>query len=380
MSSRERNEVNSTSKGFRWLGHVLRVVARLPGTKIHDDPNATVEKAMMNARNLTFVIFRRFMARIQNIIASIKIFKSLEAYVLKRPAPGNLPPVFIIGAPRSGSTLLYQLLICHFAFSYITNLSSLFYTCPALVTKMTRRFATRYRAEELASKYGYVSGLWSPSEAGPLLRYWLDSGVQYFVSDEERREWVRQSIAHIESIMGGPFISKNLNNSMRLPELVEIFPDAIFINLKRKPAYIAQSILLTRRALSSNDSTWVGVRSPNFEELMKLSNPLEQVVCQIKSIEDHIQTVTEEKGIRNMIEVNYGDVCNDWRSELEDISRKCGQFGLDLQRIEHKKPLGFSLRKSEEQRLNDWEWEELKGIVERAYGSPGLISGGLPDG
>jgi len=37
------------------------------------------------------------------------------------------PPIFIVGAPRSGSTLLYQLLAYYYNFSYFTNYSSLFY-------------------------------------------------------------------------------------------------------------------------------------------------------------------------------------------------------------------------------------------------------------
>ena len=48
----------------------------------------------------------------------------LEGTVLSRGRESALlwPPVFILGAPRSGSTLLYQVLTEAFDFAYLTNL------------------------------------------------------------------------------------------------------------------------------------------------------------------------------------------------------------------------------------------------------------------
>jgi hypothetical protein len=58
----------------------------------------------------------------------------------------NTYPVFIIGAPRSGSTLLYQLLVKHSRIAYISNLMSLI---PAHMINLAR--LTR-----LCHNYGHI--------------------------------------------------------------------------------------------------------------------------------------------------------------------------------------------------------------------------------
>ncbi len=45
------------------------------------------------------------------------------------------PPVFIIGPPRSGTTVLYQLLCKHTNFSYINNFIGHWYRIPILAAK-----------------------------------------------------------------------------------------------------------------------------------------------------------------------------------------------------------------------------------------------------
>jgi len=44
----------------------------------------------------------------------------------------TLPPIFIVGAPRSGTTLLTQVLISSFELGYIDNISSKFWTNPLM--------------------------------------------------------------------------------------------------------------------------------------------------------------------------------------------------------------------------------------------------------
>ena len=46
------------------------------------------------------------------------------------------PPIFIIGAPRSGSTLLYQVLTDYFEVGYISNLHAHFFGSPACLERL----------------------------------------------------------------------------------------------------------------------------------------------------------------------------------------------------------------------------------------------------
>ena len=50
------------------------------------------------------------------------------------------PPVFIIGSPRSGTTVLYQLLCKHLQFGYINNFVSNWPKAPLTATKLYKSF------------------------------------------------------------------------------------------------------------------------------------------------------------------------------------------------------------------------------------------------
>ena len=58
----------------------------------------------------------------------------LDSQFLKKEIKCQWPPIFILGAPRSGTTLIYQLLISNFRFAYFPNIANTFYMCPIYAT------------------------------------------------------------------------------------------------------------------------------------------------------------------------------------------------------------------------------------------------------
>jgi len=66
---------------------------------------------------------RKYLLEIQGLFSG---FDSLAKKNTAEDLPEELNPIFIVGAPRSGSTLLFQLLIRHTKLIYISNLMALF--------------------------------------------------------------------------------------------------------------------------------------------------------------------------------------------------------------------------------------------------------------
>ena len=64
------------------------------------------------------------------------------------------PPVFIIGPPRSGTTVLYQLLCKHFNFGYTNNFVADWYNIPITATRLYNRFSSQKSSIELSSNFG----------------------------------------------------------------------------------------------------------------------------------------------------------------------------------------------------------------------------------
>ncbi|MCB0031474.1 MAG: sulfotransferase, partial [Anaerolineales bacterium] len=70
----------------------------------------------------------------------------LEERLLQRMVTNNVEPLqllFVVGAPRSGTTLLYQLLATRFAVSYFNNFTARFTAAPLLGQKLWRWFPAK---------------------------------------------------------------------------------------------------------------------------------------------------------------------------------------------------------------------------------------------
>lgn len=205
-------------------------------------------------------------------------------------------PVFIIGAPRSGSTLIYQLLLKHGRFAYISNLMSLL---PGFMIILAKIFKNFHEIENISSsQYGYIPGFFSPSEAGAIFQKWFETEPS-----EVLKKRIRNTYSLISDYLNAPLLSKNLKNSLRLQNIYTTFPEARFIYVKRDPLFNAQSILLARRKLMGSDYEWWSVAPENHKSVLG-KNPMYQVIWQVLEINKHISDFIK-KFSPEYIEISY---------------------------------------------------------------------------
>ena len=196
------------------------------------------------------------------------------------------PLIFIVAPPRSGTTLLYQLIVHCFHVAYFPNIAAMFYKIPVVATKIEKALFRPYKSN-LTSTYGSVQGIMAPHEAGSIWNRWFPTeekhGYNYtpagYLSEKDKRI-IYQTIAGIESIFDAPFVNKNVKNSVRIQALNEIFPNAIFLQIKRNPLDVAVSILQARKKFCKKISDWGSVMPKEIEEL-KNKDVFEQIVGQI---------------------------------------------------------------------------------------------------
>jgi LPS sulfotransferase NodH len=310
--------------------------------------------------------FRNLILKIQQIFGNTRILKSIEHAFIQRPPAEFAPPIFIIGAPRTGSTLLYQLLIQQFHLAYMTNLQSFFYRSPAIIAKLTQKLASsRSLNYPTESKYGYISGAFAPSEAGATFRYWFGEDDISDQASKTRKELARKTIACLSAAESTAFLAKNLYNSLRLATISSVFPEAFFIWIKRDPLYAAQSLMMMRRRLYESDDTWASVKPHTWNELAKHS-PFEQVVRQIKDIDDYIlHSFTRREKIR-YIQITYRELCLKPRRTLVSIAERY-QDHTGIKLIPENGPDNLSLNPEDNQKITDSDWQLLSDAVERVY-------------
>jgi hypothetical protein len=255
---------------------------------------------------------------------------------------GPLPqkPIFVVGAPRSGSTLLYQLLVVRFDVAYLSNLHCRFFGAPALVE---RAVGKRLRPpDDFSSRFGSTQGLAAPSECGP---YWYrffrksPQHVSLVDADPAQLERLRQSVRAFAGAAGRPLVLKNLVNSVRLAPLAAALPEALFVVVRRDEADTAASILAGRRAVHADESEWWSVEPPQLERLRALP-PEEQALEQVRAIESLVEETKEEIGRERFLDLRYEELCADTHRALGSIAAFAERHGVDL-RIRRDVPARF---------------------------------------
>lgn len=266
----------------------------------------------------------------------------------------KIPPIFIIGAPRSGTTLLYQLLAYHYKTSYITNFSSVFLKSPVTTSYLTRKLLTPYNDKSLSSDYGLMKGIWAPSEAGKIFKYWFQR------KDDDK---IKNSIYAMGQVFNAPFIAKNLRINSELEYMHKLFPDAIFIHIKRDIFFNVQSLIL---GIQENKNDLVGNITVNKQRASITDGSREQVFEQVVhdiNMMNHSITSFLNSAKVNMISINYEEVCNDYEKELKKIESTLKEKHVALKR--KNESFNLSVKASQKIKLSNEDWKLLEQIIEK---------------
>jgi hypothetical protein len=242
------------------------------------------------------------------------------------------PTTFIVGVPRSGTTLLYQLLSQTGTFGYPTNFVARYVANPGFGALAQRLFQPMAppRSSELKSRLGQTDGWNSPHEFGYFWERWFPFDDHHEpiaeALDAIDGDELLRTLAYFERCSEAPLLFKNTILSFVLPSLAELIPDARFIEIVREPGHVAMSLLGAREKMYGDPSAWFSTRPANWQSLMEL-DPLHQVAGQIAAIESsHAQLRTNSEVQWKRIE--YAELCESPRAK---ISECLDWLGLDGQ-------------------------------------------------
>lgn len=231
-------------------------------------------------------------------------------------------PIFIIGSPRTGSTVLYQMLTHASDCLYIDNLVYAFFNNLPFGFWASDKIFGRESHDSFDSEFGNTDTWHSPSECGGFWYRWFPREkdvVSYGYLDEDSVIEVRRSINPVMSRYKKNMLFKNLNSGQRIRVLREIFPNAKFIFIKRDPLYTVQSLLQARDKKKIPDAKWWSVKPKNYKELNDL--PIhEKLVGQVFHIEQQIAKDLRDIASDNVFIINYLDIKN----KFEELSNFIG--------------------------------------------------------
>lgn len=256
------------------------------------------------------------------MVACNKLLVPIDRMFLKAVTPSSFRPIFIVGAPRTGSTILYQILTHQFDIGYISNFECIFSQTTELGCRIHKYIYKNQRHASFSAVHGATDGLNSPSECGNFWYRWFPRNKHYVCSEEidsSSKKNMQLAVHGIMNMKQKPLLFKNLNCGQRIRVLREVFPEALFIYCKRNPVYVAQSILRVKERLFADASKWWSIMPKEYDQI-KLFKSEHQVVAQVYFIEKEIENALDTHPSAQFIVVKYEDFCSNICGLIRNIS------------------------------------------------------------
>ncbi len=238
------------------------------------------------------------------------LLASREKRLCKNFASTAAPVILIVGAPRSGTTLVYQTLSRYMDVTYFSNLTSLFPNAPLAGTKLFR-WLPRRQSADFQNYYGQTAGWHGPNDGFSVWNRWL-GGDRYVprtdLSPDECRS-MGKFFGVWCATFGKPFLNKNNRNAGCLELLSEAIPQASFLVVRRNPLLVAQSLIKARQQVQGDKSTGWGLHSHSTGCTADPLAYVDDVCDQVLKIEAELEEQLKHLPQSRIIEFTYEDFC-----------------------------------------------------------------------
>jgi hypothetical protein len=263
------------------------------------------------------------------LYARNRVLQPLEWFASQWCRDRELPIVFIVGTPRSGTTLLYQLIARHLDVTYPNNFVARYWLAPVIgMWRFERSYAREQSDIPLRSDFGGTKGPFSPHEFSWFWEFYTGFREVDDLSEDElnRIDWttIRRELEGLSGYAGRPLVLKSLNYAVyNIHRFAEEFPTAKFLSIRRDPRFVVQSILESRRKRYGDESLWWTIRPRDYQAWLHRP-PLEQVCHQVDDIRRAIEDGLAGLPANRKLEITYEDLIGDPYGQLSRVADLIG--------------------------------------------------------
>jgi hypothetical protein len=272
---------------------------------------------------------------------------ALKAVLLRQGAA--LDAVFLLGAPRTGSTVIYQAFAEVFQLPYFSNLTNDCYAEHPVVGLAIQRSVSV--PVDWSSRFGKTSGAFQPSEGSAIMTRWFGGGhPSQVVSNtilEGREAELHATLRGASALFGRPLMIKNAWNCFRIEYLARSLPDARFVWIRRDVARAALSDLEARYVTKGSPDVWNSATPGNVAQLIARP-PVEQVVENQWEFHVAIESGLETEARARYTIIWYEDFLKSPQAALEAGGEEIGLAPLGRVHSEARPGRGTRLVSSEE--------------------------------
>lgn len=304
----------------------------------------------------------QFFIPVPSSVLEDKLLKSIEKYKFNQDLSYLKidRPIFIVGLPRSGTSMLYNLLCAHEDAAFITNSIN---ACPESICTiewLRKKYnlnasGERFLADSINTDFG------SPSEPALLWGKWIGRDVDSLYWEEKRlkdfsKEKIEEIYTDIRKILftfgatkenSKRFICKYPVMQTELRMVQDLFPDAHFIHIVRDSRPAANSLKklyhLTNNQIKKIKHPWVTyiVPYPRVKTLKGLIEKFgdDDIRTTAHIWQDSIELVHQTApDLSHFIEVRYEDILKNPKAEMQRLFDFCeiNYPAVDNQKYKHE--------------------------------------------
>lgn len=228
-----------------------------------------------------------------------------ETAKLERGGRPQKPMVIVVGPPRSGTTLVTQVLINHLRVSYFSNLTALFPRAPITACQLFQR---RCAPQTYDAFFGRTRGLAGASDALPIWDRWLGGEREQIPKELTDRQQMLVFFAAWEKAFDKPLVCKVNRLNVCAHLIADALPQALIICLHRSPIWLAQSLLQARQQIHGDVASIYGVSYPG-RNVVNASNLGEDLCQQVAFHQEMARTQRNRIGASRYWLIDYEQFC-----------------------------------------------------------------------
>jgi hypothetical protein len=241
------------------------------------------------------------------------------------------PTLHVVGVPRSGTTLLYQVVAAGLEVGYVSNLVAAFWRAPVLGLRLARKLGLDRFDSSFASSFGRTGGVAEPHEFGYFWNHHLRyPGLSELPEGhEETIDWARLrtvlvAMAHWNR---APIAFKPMLLVWHLERMAREMPRTCYVWIRRDLRLTALSLLEMRKALFGSFEAWASLR-PGGAGWLADEPPWRQVAAQVVVLDRTIEAALSRVG-DGVLAVEYEDLCASPGVVLEQVRTLLGSRGFE---------------------------------------------------
>jgi len=239
------------------------------------------------------------------------------------------PIILVVGPPRSGSTLVYQILARYCDVTYPDNLNSLFPRSSLLAMKW---FSRKHppRTALIRSCYGQTARFSGPNEGFHIWDRWLGKN-RYETIESLSAETIHEMNSFLNAwtqAAGKPLVNKNNRSTACIELLSRSLPTSYFVLIQRDKRDIVRSVIRGREFVQGDKRIPWGLHSQDVhgstDPLGYVDDVCEQVEKICQRIKHQIESVDEQR----VIALDYSEFCRDPEGVLHRIQARVPGLSL----------------------------------------------------